>query len=407
MIDATPGVTPHGTATINDIEVSGRRVLLRVDFNVPMHEGSIVDDRRIRAALPTLRSLRDRGARVVVVTHLGRPKGTVKPDLTVAPLARRLGELLEIDVPVASDVVGESARHLVEAMRDGDVVMLENVRFEPGEEANDPATARQLAALADVYVNDAFGTAHRAHASTEGVAHLLPAVAGLLMARELQELGSVLNDARPPVVAILGGAKVSSKLGVLTNLMTRVDQLFIGGAMACTFLRAQGMEAGRSAVDDDQVDVARTVLEQAQHGRCTLHLPEDVVIAESAAEGVTAEVVPCTAIPADRVVVDIGPRTVAAITAAVGDAGTVIWNGPLGIYEIDAFAEGTRAVARALGESSARSVVGGGDLGAALDKAGLSNGIDWVSTGGGATLEYLEGRRLPGVAALTSSVSVR
>ncbi|MDQ2960194.1 MAG: phosphoglycerate kinase [Candidatus Dormibacteraeota bacterium] len=406
MTDEAPAVTPRAVPTVNDLEVTGRRVLLRVDFNVPMHEGSIVDDRRIRAALPTIRSLRDRGARVVVVTHLGRPKGTVKPELTVAPLARHLGELLGIDVPVATDVVGESARQLVAAMHDGDVVMLENVRFEPGEEANDPAMARQLAALADVYVNDAFGTAHRAHASTEGVAHLLPSAAGLLMARELEALGSVLNDARPPVVAILGGAKVSSKLGVLTNLMERVDDLFIGGAMACTFLRAQGLEAGRSALADDQVDVARGVLEHAQRGRCTLHLPVDVVVAESATEGAATEVVPCTAIPAERVVVDIGPLTVAAIAAAVGSAGTVVWNGPLGIYEIDAFGEGTRAVARELGKSSAKTVVGGGDLAAALDRTGLSDGIDWVSTGGGATLEYLEGRQLPGVVALTGSVSV-
>ena len=395
------------TATLDDIGVSGRRVLLRVDFNVPMRDGQVGDDRRIREALPTIRALREQGARVIVVTHVGRPKGRVDPALTVRPVARRLGELLDVEVRVAADVVGDSARWLVTEMADGDVVMLENVRFEPGEEGNDAGLARQLAEMADVYVNDAFGTAHRAHSSTEGVAHLLPAVAGLLMARELDVLGGVLENPRPPVVAILGGSKISTKLGVLTNLMQRVDHLFVGGAMACTFFRAQGVATGRSLVEEDQVVVAREVLDTARGGRCTLHLPVDVVIADAPKEGAATAVVAWDAVPEEWMVVDVGPATVAEIAAAVGTAGTVVWNGPLGIYEIEAFAQGTRAVARAVGESGATSIIGGGDLGAAIEDAGVAERIDFVSTGGGATLEFLEGRTLPGVAALADRGAVR
>ncbi len=283
--------------------------------------------------------------------------------------------------------------------------MLENVRFEPGEERNDPELARRLASFADVYVNDAFGTAHRAHASTEGVAHLLPAVAGYLMARELDVLGGVLGDPRRPLVAVLGGAKISSKLGVLTNLLDRVDSLHLGGAMACTFYRARGAGTGRSLVEEDQVEVARGVLGSAR-AASVLRLPSDVVVATDASEGSATDVVAWDAIPPDRMVVDIGPQTVAAIAADFSGAGTVLWNGPLGIYEVDAFARGTRAVARALGDSSAFSVVGGGDLGAAVEDAGVADRIDFISTGGGATLEFLEGRTLPGVAALADRPAV-
>jgi 3-phosphoglycerate kinase len=387
-------------ATIDDLDVAGRRVLLRVDFNVPMRDRHIGDDRRISASLPTITTLMERGARVVVVTHLGRPKGRPDAALRVAPLADRLSELLGVDVAVAADVAGDGAQVMVAGLREGDVGMLENVRFEPGEEANDPVLADRLAGLADVFVNDAFGTAHRAHASTEGVAHRLPGVAGYLMARELEVLGRVLGDAQRPLVAVLGGAKISTKLGVLTNLMKRVDELHVGGAMACTFYRAQGVSTGLSLVEEDRVEVARGILESARAGGCSLKLPADVVVAGAADAPDTAEVVPWDAIPDDRMVVDIGPAAVAAIGASFASAGTVVWNGPLGIYEVPAFARGTRSVARALGASPAFSVVGGGDLGAAVDDAGVADSIDFISTGGGATLEFLEGRVLPGVAAL-------
>jgi phosphoglycerate kinase len=392
-------------ATLDDIDVAGKRVLVRVDFNVPLRQGRVGDDRRISEALPTIEALRERGARTVLVSHLGRPGGRVDRSLSVQPVADRLGELLGADVAVAGDVVGPSARATVEALTDGDVAMLENVRFEPGEERNDPEFAQQLASLADVYVNDAFGTAHRAHASTEGVAHLLPAVAGYLMARELEVLGGVLTDPRRPLVAILGGAKISSKLGVLTNLLQRVESLHVGGAMACTFFRAKGALTGRSLVEEDQVAVALEVL-NTERAAGVLRLPADVVVVQEPTDGAATEVVAWDAIPEDRMVVDIGPQTVAAIEADLVRAGTVVWNGPLGIYEVDTFARGTRAVATALGASRAFSVVGGGDLGAAVEDAGVADRIDFISTGGGATLELLEGRVLPGVAALRDREAV-
>jgi phosphoglycerate kinase len=393
-------------ATIDDIDVAGRRVLLRVDFNVPLDNGHIGDDRRIRAALPTIRTLRKRGARTILVTHVGRPKGKVDARLSVAPVAQRLGELLGVPVPVAADVVGPSAQALVGTLGDGDLGMLENVRFEPGEERNDPELASRLASLADIFVNDAFGTAHRAHASTEGVAHILPAVAGYLMARELEVLGSVLDNPRRPVVAILGGAKISTKLGVLTNLMTRVDRLHIGGAMAWPFFRAKGAATGRSSVAEEEVTLARDLLDRMRDGRCTFNLPVDVVVAGEVRDGEPTEVVSWDAIPDAAMVVDVGPATVAAIAASVASAGTVIWNGPLGVYEIEEFAQGTRGVARAVAESDAVSVIGGGDLASAVEDAGVTDKIDFISTGGGATLEFLEGRVLPGVSALRDRVAV-
>ena len=387
-------------ATVDDVDVTGRRVLLRVDFNVPMRDGRIVDDRRISAALPTIDFLREHGARVIVVTHLGRPKGKPDPAYSTAPLARHLGALLGTTVPLAADVAGESARAMVDALRDGDVGMLENVRFEPGEEANDPEFAAALASLADVYVNDAFGAAHRAHASTEGVAHLLPAVAGRLMARELDVLSGVLEHPEPPVVAIIGGAKVSTKVAVLSNLMDRVDALWVGGAMASTFFRAQGLSTGRSLVEDEHIDTARSLLGSpaAKDGR--LRLPVDVVVAASVDAAAATSVVAADAIPDDLMVVDVGPATCDRIAADAARAGTVVWNGPLGIYEIDAFARGTRTVAEAVAASPAFTVIGGGDLAAAVEDAGIADKIDHISTGGGATIEFLEGRVLPGVAAL-------
>jgi phosphoglycerate kinase len=386
--------------SIDDIQVGGRRVLLRVDFNVPMEGGRIVDDRRIQAALPTIEALRERGARVVVVTHFGRPKGRVDLALRVAPLAQRLGELLGIAVPVAADSGGEASRALVDSLCAGDVCMLENIRFDPDEESNGERLAGRLAALADIYVNDAFGAAHRAHASTEGVAHRLPAVAGRLMQRELEMLGSVLGSPRRPLVAIVGGAKISSKLAVVQSLLSRVDTLWVGGAMACTFYRALGEETGTSLVEPDQVGTAASLLERARGAGADLRLPVDMVVASEPRAGAATEVVAWKAIPRDMAAVDVGPDTVRQMSESCAGAGTVVWNGPLGIYEIDEFARGTRGVAEALATSGAVSIVGGGDLAAALDELGVADRITHVSTGGGATLEFLEGRTLPGVAAL-------
>jgi len=387
-------------ATIDDIDVHGKRVLLREDLNVPMRDGAIVDDRRIREAIPTIEALRSRGARVVIVAHLGRPQGRIDDSARLGPIAARLSSLLGADVRLASDVVGDSAQSMAASLRDGDVGMLENVRFEPGEEANDPAFARQLAAFGEVFVNDAFGTAHRAHASTEGVAHLLPAVAGKLMARELEMLGGVMDSPRIPVVAIIGGSKISTKVGVLDHLLDRVDVLWVGGAMACTFYRAQGLSTGTSLVEEDEIATARSLLDGSAARRADLRLPPDAVVTERVADGAPTRVVASGAIPDGWMVVDAGPDTVERIAADCDAAGTVIWNGPLGIYEMPAFAAGTREVARAVAASKATSVIGGGDLAAAVQEAGVADKIGFISTGGGATIEFLEGRTLPGVVAL-------
>ncbi len=385
---------------IDDIVVGGRRVLLRVDFNVPVEGDRIVDDRRIQAAVPTIEALRERGGRVIVVTHFGRPRGRVDEALRVAPLAKRLGELLGTTVPVAGDSGGEASRALVDTLCPGDVCMLENIRFDPEEESNGDRLVGRLAGLADVFVNDAFGAAHRAHASTEGIAHRLPAVAGRLMQRELEMLGSVLGSPQRPLVAIVGGAKISSKLGVVRSLLSRVDTLWVGGAMACTFYRALGEETGTSLVEPDQVETALSLLEESRKGGADLRLPVDMVVVAEPRPGSATEAVAWKAIPADRMAVDVGPDTVRQMAESCAGAGTIVWNGPLGIYEIDDFARGTRAVAEAVASSPATSIIGGGDLAAALDTLGVADRITHVSTGGGATLEFLEGRTLPGVAAL-------
>ena len=388
-------------AILDDAEVAGRRVLVRVDFNVPMRHGEIADDRRIRAALPTIEELRRRDARTLLCTHLGRPKGERDPSLSTEPLARRLGELLGTEVRWVDDVAGDAANELSQSLRGGEVGMLQNVRFESGETKNDEELARRLAALADIYVDDAFGAAHRAHASTEGVTHHIPGFAGRLMQRELEVLGSIFEHPVPPVVAILGGSKISTKLGVLRSLAERVDTLWIGGAMACTFFRAKGWSTGTSLVEEDQIPAAKALLDNP--GRASLRLPTDVVIAERAEAGAPARTVAADAIPSGWMVVDVGADTVAAAGADCEAAGTIVWNGPLGIYEIPAFARGTRTLAEAVGRSHATSIVGGGDLAAALDEAGVADSISHVSTGGGATLEFLEGKVLPGVAALRRS----
>jgi phosphoglycerate kinase len=393
-------MTAPTKATIDDIDVHGKRVLLREDLNVPMRDGAIADDRRIREAIPTIEALRSRGARVVVIAHLGRPNGKIDDSARLGPVAARLSSLLGEDVRLASDVVGDSAQSMVDSLRDGDVGMLENVRFEPGEEANSPEFAGRLAAFGDAFVNDAFGTAHRAHASTEGVAHLLPAVAGKLMARELEMLGGVMDNPRTPVVAIVGGSKISTKVGVLDHLLDRVDIVWVGGAMACTFYRALGESTGTSLVEEDQVATARRLLESAAGRRADLRLPVDAVVVEKVAADSPTQVVAWKAIPDGWMVVDAGPDTVRRIAADCATAGTIIWNGPLGIYEVPAFATGTRDVARAVAASKATTVIGGGDLAAAVQDAGVADKIGFISTGGGATIEFLEGRTLPGVAAL-------
>lgn len=383
--------------TLDDLDLDGRRVLLRVDFNVPIEGGKIIDDARIRESIPTFRRLLGAGASIVVATHMGRPNGKVVEDLRVGPLAARLSELLGTGVKVATGVAGEHVRAEAAALRAGDVLMLENVRFEPGEEANDRGFAAQLAELADVFVNDAFGAAHRAHASTEGVAHLLPSAAGMLMQKEVEVLGGVLTSPREPLVAIVGGAKISSKIGVMEHLLPRVQRMLVGGAMACTMLKARGARVGSSKVEADQLDTAARLLVEAGD---KILLPVDAEVADAFREDAKHRTVAAAAIPDGWMMLDVGPATVAAFAAVLEGAGTVVWNGPLGVYEMAPFRAGTEGVAKAIAASSAISVVGGGDLGAALSTLGLEGSITHVSTGGGATLEFLEGRELPGIKAL-------
>lgn len=392
--------------TVEDLAVEGRRVLVRVDFNVPQHEdGRVKDDRRIRAAIPTIRYLMLHGAKTILTSHLGQPKG--KPDdkikLTLRPVAERLSELLGVMVPLIPDCIGPQADAAIASMKPGEVILLENVRFHPGETKNDPEFASSLASMAELYVNDAFGTAHRANASTEGVAHYLKSAAGFLMQKELEYLGGALDVPKRPFVAVLGGAKIASKIGVVDNLLNKVDRLVIGGGMAYTFLKAQGKEIGRSLLDAESLDYCRQVL---QTTGAKLLLPVDVVVADGnpfdkGADGLASKVVSTDAIPPDWEGVDIGPETRRLFAEAVRGAGTVVWNGPMGIFEFKAFAEGTRAMAEALAGSGAVTIVGGGESAAAVEEMGYGDRITHVSTGGGASLEFLEGKPLPGVVALT------
>ncbi len=387
-------------ATIRDVDVAGKRVLVRVDFNVPMEAGGIVDDTRIRQAIPTIQTLVERRARLILMTHLGRPDGHVDEAYRTTPLATRLGELMGRPVLHLNDCVGPAVEAAVRALQDGDIVMLENVRFQPGETRNDPVFAKQLAALGDLYVNDAFGAAHRAHASTAGIAQYLPAVAGLLMEREIKTLGRIMVDPPHPLVAIIGGSKISTKIGVVRSLLQRVDRFCIGGAMACTFFKAKGLEMGRSLVEEDQLDVARSLLASAGQGSGTLVLPLDAVIASEARPGVKVETVAIDAVPEDMKVLDVGPMTVERFLQTCDGAHAVVWNGPLGVYEVPPFDRGTDALAEGLAGSDAETIIGGGDLVAALQKQHLADRMSFVSTGGGATLEFLEGKTLPGIAAL-------
>ncbi len=386
--------------TIRDIMVQGQRVFVRVDFNVPLDEGRITDDHRIREALPTIIALREHGARVILASHLGRPKGRIDDALCLDPVAARLGELLGTPVRKLQDCVGPEVARAVAAMRDGDVVLLENLRFHPEEEANDDAFAKALASLADVYVNDAFGTAHRAHASTVGIAKYLPAVAGLLMEKELTYLSQALEAPGRPFVAILGGKKVSDKIGVIQNLLTKADALLIGGGMSYTFLRAKGYEVGASLCEDDKLALARLLLDEAARHQVDFRLPEDVVVADQFAEDARHQVVPVEDISPGWMGMDIGPRAASAFAQVIAQAKTVLWNGPMGVFEFPAFAAGTAAIARAMAASPAVTIVGGGDSAAAVEQMGLADRMTHVSTGGGATLEFMEGKELPGVAVL-------
>ncbi|GAA4524259.1 MULTISPECIES: phosphoglycerate kinase [Nonomuraea] len=390
---------------LDDLDVKGRRVLVRADLNVPLDGETITDDGRIRASLPTVRALAGNGAKVIVCAHLGRPKGQVKPEFSLRPVARRLGELLGQDVAFASDVAGDGARATVEGLQEGQVALLENLRFEPGETAKDDAERRafaeRLAGLAELYVGDGFGAVHRKHASVYDVPALLPHAAGGLIAAEVDVLRKLTEDTERPYVVVLGGAKVSDKLGVIANLLTRVDRLLIGGGMAYTFLKAQGHEVGGSLLQEDQLDQVRGFLTEAAERGVDLVLPVDVLAATHFAADAAFDVVPADAIPADRQGLDIGPRTRELFAGKLADARTVFWNGPMGVFEFDAFAGGTRAVAEALISSDAFTVVGGGDSAAAVRRLGLpEDGFSHISTGGGASLEYLEGKTLPGLAAL-------
>jgi phosphoglycerate kinase len=386
-------------ASVRDADVQGRRVLVRVDFNVPLANGEVTDDSRIRAALPTLELLRERGAKLVLVSHLGRPKGP-DPDLSTAPAAARLGELLGAPVRMAPAVVGPEVEALTEELAPGDVLMLENSRFESGETANDPELAQALARLADVYVNDAFGAAHRAHATTEGVAHLLPASAGLLLEREVETLEAIRDNPSQPLRVVLGGAKVKDKIGVIERFLDVADRIMIGGAMAFSFFKQQGIGVGNSLTDDDSVAAAARILERADGSDCELALPVDLVLGREFSAATERREVDGVEVPEGWMGLDIGERTALGYAQAIQGAGTVFWNGPMGAFELEPFAAGTRAVAEAVAAAPGTTVAGGGDSVAALDAFGLADRVDWVSTGGGASLELLEGRELPGVTAL-------
>ena len=389
--------------TIEDIVVAGKKVLVRCDFNVPLDENkNITDENRLVGALPTIKYLSENGAKVILCSHLGRPKGEFNMKYSLAPVAKRLSELLGKEVKMAEDVIGDSAKATVAALNDGDICLLENVRFHKEEEKNDAEFSKELASLAEIYVNDAFGTAHRAHASTAGVADYLPAVCGYLIGKEIDIMGKALSDPARPFVAILGGAKVSDKIGVIENLLDKVDVLIIGGGMAYTFLKSQGHEVGKSICEMDKLDLARELLEKAKAKGVELLLPVETVVAKEFSNDAEAMVVPSVEIPADYEGLDIGPKTVDLFSNAISKAKTVIWNGPMGVFEMPKFAVGTKAVAKAVAEADAITIIGGGDSAAAVQQLGYADKMTHISTGGGASLEYLEGKILPGIDCLNN-----
>jgi len=388
--------------SVKDVDLTGKKVLMRVDFNVAIDKetGEIKDDTRIRAAVPTIKYILEKGASLILMSHLGRPKGKVVPQLKMDRVAERLSEILEKKVKKLDACVGEEVEKAVSEMKPGDVILLENTRFYKEETENDPEFARKLAKLGDIYVNDAFGTAHRAHASTVGVAEHLPAVAGLLMAKEIEVLSSILTNPDHPFISILGGAKVSDKIGVLKNLLNKCEKILIGGGMAYTFLRAQKIPTGKSLVEEDKIEEAKEIIKEAEEKNCQLILPLDHVVAPEPKSGVSVRVVGQKEIPEDLMALDIGPETIKCFSEAIKEAKTIFWNGPLGYFEVDEFSKGTREIARELAEVDAKVVVGGGDSIAALQKENLIDKMTHVSTGGGASLEFLEGKELPGIAVL-------
>ena len=391
----------YNKKSVEDIDVSGKKVIVRCDFNVPQDEnGRITDDKRIVAALPTIKYLLEHNAAVILCSHLGRPKGEFKMKYSLAPVAERLSELLGQKVTLAKDVIGEDAKKLAAALKPGEAMLLENVRFHKEEEKNDPAFAKELASMAEIYVNDAFGTAHRAHASTAGIADYLPAVCGFLIQKEISIMGKALADPARPFVAILGGAKVSDKIGVINNLIEKCDTIIIGGGMSYTFMKAMGKEIGTSLCEEDKLDLAKDLMKKAEDKGVKLLLPVDTVCADHFAADATPVVYDAGALPADMMGLDIGPKTIELFSDAVKDAGTVVWNGPMGVFEFDAFAVGTKAVAKAIAASHAVSIIGGGDSAADKKKLGFADKMTHISTGGGASLEFLEGLELPGIACL-------
>ena len=390
-------MTSLNKKSIEDIDVAGKKVLARCDFNVPLKDGVITNDKRIVAALPTIKYLIDHKARLILCSHLGRPKGEFKPEFSLAPVAKRLSELLGQEVKMAKDVIGPDAKKLASELKDGEVMLLENVRFHAEETKNDPAFAKELASMAEIYVNDAFGACHRAHASTAGVAAYLPAVCGYLMQKEINFIGGALANPKRPFVAILGGAKVSDKIGVITNLLDKVDTLVIGGGMAYTFMKAQGHSIGTSICEDDKLDLARQILADAEKKGVKLLLPIDNNAGDKFDENCNEQIVNSDDIPDGWMGMDIGPKSIELFCDAVKGAGTVIWNGPMGVFEFEKFAKGTLAVAKAVADSGAVSIIGGGDSVAAVTKLGFADKMSHISTGGGASLEFMEGKVLPGI----------
>ena len=392
----------YNKKTILDVDVAGKKILLRCDFNVPQDKetGAITSDKRIVAALPTIRYLLEKKAAVIACSHLGKPKGEWKTKLSLAPVAQRLSELLGQEVIFAKDIVGEDAKAKAAALQGGQIMLLENLRFDPREEKNDPSFAEELASMAELYVSDAFGTVHRAHASTAGVAAYLPAMSGLLVAKELEVMGGALNNPKRPFVAVLGGAKVSDKIGVINNLLDKADTIIIGGGMAYTFAKAQGGSIGKSLCEEDKLDYAREMIAKAEKNGVKLLLPSDTMAADDFSNDAKRQVVSTMAIPDGWEGMDIGPDTIRTFCDAVKGAGTVVWNGPMGVFEFENFAAGTRAMAQALADSGAITIVGGGDSAAAVEQMGFADKITHISTGGGASLEFLEGLELPGVACL-------
>lgn len=395
-----PGGKWMTTLSVKDIDVKGKRVLCRVDLNIPMQDGEITDDTRIRAVLPNINYLIEKGAKVILMTHLGRPKGKVDEALRVNPVADRLGELLNQKVHKTNEVYGSAVDEAIAKLDTGDVLLLENVRFEPGEEKNDPELAKKLGDLADIFVNDAFGTSHRAHASTTGVAEHIPAVAGFLMNKEIEIMGNALEQPDRPFTAIIGGSKVKDKIGVIDHLLDKVDNLLIGGGLACTFLKAQGYEIGDSLLEEDKIDLAKSFIEKAKEKGVQFYIQTDAVVADAFKEDANHKTIGVDAIEKGWMALDIGPETAKTYQKVIEQSKLIVWNGPMGVFEIEAFSHGTKTVAEALKDTEGYTIIGGGDSAAAIEQFGLADAMDHMSTGGGASLEFMEGKKLPGIEAL-------